>query len=213
MGVSRILLVDESAVARLGLKQLLGSEPDLEICGEADNATEALNAIEASKPDLVLLDLKLHGSSGLDVLKQMRGRAPVKILVCSEYDAASYAERAVRAGASGYVSKHGAVATVLDAVRTVLSGRIHVSADIADQMLHRISKTNGNTADDPIRTLSDREIQVFSMIGEGCAVKEIATRLNLSPRTVETHRDNIKSKLGLESSSEVVRRAAQWVME
>lgn len=209
----RVLIVEDSPVIRLGLVELLANESDIEVCGEASDVQHAIREIEDTKPDLVLLDLKLHESSGLDLLKQIRGRSKAKVLVCSVYDASSFAERVVRAGASGFVSKNASADTVLKAVREVLSGRMYVSTEIAAQMLHRLSRTPNSSGEDPVESLSDRELQVFTMIGEGLSIKDIAERLHLSPRTVETYRDNIKNKLSLDSSSDVVRRAAQWVME
>lgn len=213
MDVKRILIVEDSPVVRIGLSELLAHEPDFKICGEASDVQEAVRMIDETRPDLVLLDLKLHESSGLDLLKQIRGRSKAKVLVCSVYDASSFAERVIRAGASGFVSKNASAETVLQAAREVLAGRTYVSSEMAAQLLSRMTRTSDREVDDPIQTLSDREVQVFIMIGEGSSIKDIAERLHLSPRTVETHRDNIKIKLNLDSSTDVVRRAAQWVME
>ena len=213
MNTKRVLIVDDSPVVRRGLAELLTDESDLEVCGEASNVAEAIRAIENLAPDLVLLDLKLHESNGLDLLNQVRGRFNAKVLVCSVSDGVTFAERVVRAGASGFVNKNAPAEAVVDAARKVLAGHIYVDPDIADQLLHRLRRTRDGGVEDPVQALSDREIQVFTMIGEGFSVKEIAERLHLSPRTVETYRDNIKNKLDLSSSNEVVRRAAQWVME
>lgn len=212
---ARILLVDDSAVVRRGLRQLLSEEADLEVVAEAEDVAGGLNCIRTMKLDLVLLDLKLRDSNGLDLLRQISGAygGTPRVLVCSVYEDTLYAERVIRAGAAGYVNKCAPTKCIIEAVRKVLSGKVYVSPEAAEQVLHRLRKLPAAVAEDPIQSLSDREIQVFSMIGEGLNLRDIAAQLHLSKRTVETYRDNIKNKLDLDSSGGVVRRAAQWAMQ
>jgi len=211
----RILIVDISAIVRRGLTQLLSEEPDFDVCAEAEDVAGALNCIRTLELDLVLLDLKLRNSNGLDLLRHINGagREGLRALVCSEYEDTVYAERVIRAGGAGYVNKCAPPTSIIEAIRKVLSGKLYVSPEAAEQVLHRLRKLSAAVAQDPIQALSDREIQVFSMIGDGLNLHDIAARLHLSKRTVETYRDNIKNKLDLESSSGVVRRAAQWAVQ
>jgi len=210
--VSRVLIVDDHAVVRQGLKQLLGSEQDLEVCGEAETAFEALSRIEALKPDVVVLDLSLRESDGLDLLKDIRVRFPaVKTLVLSMHDEGFYGERVLRAGGRGYVMKEEAAEKVLEAIRCVLRGEIYLSPHLTSRMLSSLTGGKSMTDVSAVHTLSDRELQVFRLIGQGLGTRQIAEKLHLSIKTIESHRENVKRKLGLADATELVRHAVRWV--
>jgi len=211
---ARVLLVDDHALVRRGLADLVGDEPDLEVCGEAADAAEALARVAELCPDVVVVDLSLKTGHGLDLIKRLRARDDgPKVLVLSMHDEALFAERALRAGALGYVNKQEAPAKVVEALRQVLAGKVYLSGTMTERLLKRAAggaETGGRL---PSETLSDRELTVFDMIGQGLATREIAERLHLSIKTVETYREHIKAKLGLKNSAELGRHAAQWVLE
>jgi DNA-binding NarL/FixJ family response regulator len=208
----RVLLVDDHPMMRRGLASLIENEPDLVVCGEADNCQAALKAIQESRPDLVIIDLSLKDSDGLDLVKDMKLRHPkTPALVLSMHDESLYAERAFRAGARGYVAKHEMDETMLAAIRRVLAGERHMSermrARFADRFLGRGSLEQCS----PLAVLSDRELQVFKLIGGGQTTREIAAALHLSIKTIESYREHLKAKLNLESGVALARRAAHWV--
>jgi DNA-binding NarL/FixJ family response regulator len=209
---ARILIVDDHALVRRGLAGLIEDEGDLIVCGEAGSAAEALTAL-ATRPDLIIVDLSLQTGHGLDLIRQLKARdEELRILVLSMHDESLFAERVLRAGALGYVSKQEAPGQVISAIRQVLDDKVYLSQAMTERLLRRAS---GREADAvlPGDTLSDRELTVFQMIGEGLPTREIATRLHLSVKTIETYRENIKAKLGLKNSAELSRHAAQWVLE
>lgn len=209
----KILVVDDHPIVRHGLRELVADEPDLEVCGEAEDVSQALQQVEASRPDVVIVDLTLKGGHGLELIQKIKARnAHVKMLVSSMHDESLFAERALRAGAAGYISKQESPEKIIDAMRRVLEGEIYLSSRMATRLLHRISI--GDPLDqDPIESLSDRELEVFEMIGQGISTKQIARKLDLSHKTIETHREKIKSKLNLKNSTELTRHATQWVLE
>ena len=210
---ARILLVDDHRVVLEGYQFMLNAQPDLQVCGTASSAAEALTAVEQLQPDMVVTDLTLTGRGGLDLIKDIQALFPgMKILVCSMHDELLYAERAMAAGAAGYVMKDADGPTFVGAIRTVLSGQRFMSARLADRVLGSFgaARPRGSTAS-PIEKLSDREFEVFRLFGEGRTAKEIAARLNLSPKTVSVHRDHIKEKMGFETSAEMIRQAVRWV--
>lgn len=210
---ARLLLVDDHRVVLEGYQFMLNAQPDMEVCGTASNAADALTAVEKLKPDLVVTDLTLTGRGGLDLIKDIHALFPeMKILVCSMHDELLYAERAMTAGASGYVMKDADGPTFVGAIRTVLSGQRFMSARLAAQVLGSFAagRPRGSTAS-PIEKLSDREFEIFQLFGEGKTAKEIAAKLNLSPKTVSVHRDHIKEKMGFETSAEMIRQAVRWV--
>lgn len=209
----RLMLVDDHPIVRRGLRQLAEDEDDLTICGEIGDAHEAVRRIGDARPDLVILDLSLRNGHGLDLIEKIRGLdKEVKILVLSMHDDLLYAERALRCGASGYVNKQEPPERLVEAVREVLRGQICVSDEVADVLLRRLSA--GQTLqEDPIASLTNRELEVFELIGQGMSVKQIAARLDISVKTVEAHRDRIKAKLNVGNSLEVSRRAMQWTLE
>jgi len=207
-----ILIVDDHPMLRRGLAALIDNEPDLAVCGEAASCPEALAAIPESRPDLVTVDLTLERSDGLDLLKEMKRRHPeIPTLVVSMHDEQVYAERSLRAGARGYVTKQQLDETVLLAIRRLLDGETYLSDKLEARLAAKF--VNGRTleTDSPLEALSDRELQVFQLIGQGRTTRQIADTLNLSIKTIESHREHIKSKLTLDSSAELAQRATQWV--
>lgn len=209
---ARLLIVDDHPVTRGGLRMLFSGEPDMEVCGEAGTAREALDLLATLKPDLLTLDLSLPDIGGMDLIKDVRARHPnVLILVFSMLDEAVHAERALHAGARGYVVKGRPQSELLRAVRRVLDGHIHLSEELADAVLRRAVHAPQPEAPSPVQRLSDREIQIFLLIGQGMGPAEIAAKLFLSPRTVETHRAHIRRKLNVEDAARLRQYAIEWV--
>ena len=207
----RILIVDDHPMMRQGLAQLINSEPDLSVQGEADTAGQALNEVSAGKPDLVLLDISLPDKNGLELIKDIHTLHPdVLILVVSMHDEALYAERVLRAGACGYIMKQEGGKKLMGAIRQVLSGQIYVSEKMSARILEIFSGRRTAASGSPVERLSDREFEVFQFIGEGRGTREIAERLHLSVKTVEVHRANIKEKLNLKTATDLVRFAVRW---
>ena len=206
-----ILVVDDHPIMRAGLTQLIAQQPDLAVCGEAEDARGALAAIEAHPPDLAIVDISLKESSGLDLIKDIRARWPkLPVLVLSMHDEAIYAERVLRAGARGYVTKSEVSSKVVEGIRKVLAGEVYVSEKIASKMIS--SLVGGGELDMfPIDRLTDRELQVLGLIGQGLQTRDIAERLHLSTKTVDAHREHIKRKLNLDSAAKLVRYAVHWV--
>lgn len=210
MSKKRILVVDDHPIVRQGMALLINREADLEVCGEAEEMTAALAAIEKLRPDLAIVDLSLHGPDGIDLVKAIRARsAALPVLVLSMHDELTYAERALRAGANGYIMKQEATTSVLTAIRRILSGAVYLSERAASRVVHQF--VHGSPRDrSPIAGLSDREIEVFRLIGQGHATRQIAEELHLSVKTVESYQAHIKEKLSLRSARELVQRAIQW---
>jgi DNA-binding NarL/FixJ family response regulator len=209
-GKRRILVVDDHPIVREGMSLLISREPDLAICGTAEEAAEALRLIELRKPNLVILDISLGGPDGLEALKMIRARsAALPVLMLSMHDEETYAERALRAGANGYITKQRATDKVLTAIRRILAGDIYVSERVADRVLQRLAA--GDEPDEsPISKLSDRELEVFRFIAEGWGARQIAEDLHLSVKTVETYEAHLKEKLSLGSVRELMRFAVEW---
>jgi DNA-binding NarL/FixJ family response regulator len=210
----RILIVDDHPLRRQGLIGLISTQPEFEVCGEASGIAEARQLAAASHPDVAIIDLTLKDGSGIELIKEFRERYhDMRLLVVSMHDESLFAERALRAGASGYVSKHEAIRTIVQAVRTVLAGKLYLSQTMTDRMLHMAVGTRANGSVSPVERLTDREIEIFEMIGQGLTSRQIARHLELSPKTVETHREHIKEKLELKNGIELTRHAVQWVLE
>lgn len=208
---SRVLIVDDHPLFRHGLSDLINAEEDLETCGEAGSAPLALEAIRRLQPELVIVDISLKGSNGIELVKSIKAEHPkLPTLVVSMHDESLYATRALRAGARGYVMKQEALDLVMAAVRQVLSGEIYVSPTMSGRMIHEFVEGGGGGGS-LIDRLSDREMEVLQFIGEGRSVREIAQQLNLSTKTVESHRARIKEKCSFKSAREVAHFAAQWV--
>lgn len=210
---ARILLVDDHRVMLEGYRFMLDAQPDLAVCAAVAGAAEALAAVEKLMPDLVITDLTMNGRGGLDLIKDLRVLHPeLKILVCSMHDEMLYARRVMQAGALGYVMKDADAAAFLGAIRSVLAGRRHMSPQLEAVVLEAYSSTRPRgSATSPIEKLSDREFEVFRLFGGGMMAKDIAARLNLSPKTVAVHRDHIKEKLGYATSAEMIRQAVRFV--
>ena len=210
---TKVLIVDDHPVVRLGLAEVINREADLTVCGEAADVTEAMRKMEASHPDVVIIDISLEGESGIELIEHIRARWPsVKMLVSSAHDERVFAGRVLRAGAMGYLSKREALTKIVEALRQVLRGEVYLSPQMATVLLQRVA--TGKSLDlDPIEALSNRELQVFEMIGQGLTTLEIARKLQVSPKTVESHREGVKMKLNLRNSAQLTRRAFQWVQE
>src|SRR5277367_6040359 len=212
-GVSRIFIVDDHPVVRQGLALLINRESDLTVCGDAEEANSAVQKIESLKPDLVVVDISLTGPDGLDLLKSIRARyADLPVLMLSMLDELLYAERALHAGASGYIMKQEATEQVLVAIRRILGGEIYVSDRMANKMLHRFVGGSQDSPRSPVAELTDRELEVFRLIGEGHGTRQIAEELHISVKTVESYQAHIKEKLSLKNSRELVQRAVQWTI-
>ncbi|MBV9008024.1 MAG: response regulator transcription factor [Verrucomicrobia bacterium] len=207
----KVLLVDDHAVVRGGLAQLIKSEPDLTICGEAASAEEAVEVLVKAKPDLAIVDITLGGVNGIELTKNLKAIQPrLHVLVLSMHDETHYAERALRAGARGYVMKREAGDQIVKAIRTVAAGEVYVSERVHKTILHQY--LHGGTAKEnsPIGRLSDRELEVLNLLGQGLSSKDIAERLHLSPKTVDSHRTHLKEKLKLAGAPELIRFAFEW---
>jgi DNA-binding NarL/FixJ family response regulator len=207
-----ILIVDDHPVLRRGLTALIDFEPDLIVCGEAATYPAALEAIQAHQPDLVIVDLELGKRDGLNLVKDIKIRHPlIPSLVLTMHDEVVYAERSLRAGAAGYVTKQQLDETLLIAIRCVLAGEIYMSDQLQGQLAKKYLGLPTLASGSSLNSLSDRELQVFRLIGEGRATRQIAEDLSLSIKTIESHREHIKSKLNLDSAAQLAHRATQWV--
>jgi len=212
--IVKILIVDDHPIVREGLAARISRQPDLKVCGEAEDVLGALELVKTAHPDLVIVDLSLKTGQGLDLIKKIKARHPdTKMLVSSMYDETLYAERSLRAGALGYINKQEVSEKIIDAIRQVLGGKIYLSPPMTERLLQRAVGSPEELPRSAVETLTDRELEVFKMIGKGMTTRHIANDLHLSVKTVETHRENIKSKLSLPNSAELSREAVQWVME
>ncbi len=207
-----VLIVDDHPIVRQGLAQLINQEKDLEVCGQAEDAHEALQAIRQLQPDMVIVDIALKDTSGMELIKDLKVQYPdLPVLTLSMHDEAVYGERALRAGARGYIMKLEATEKVVTAIRQVLAGEVYVSSGMAAKMVSKFVGGGTRTAGSPADVLSDRELEVFRMIGEGYGTREMAEKLHLSIKTVETYRAHIKDKLNLLDANELLRFAIHWV--
>jgi DNA-binding NarL/FixJ family response regulator len=206
----QIFIVDDHPITRYGLIQLINREPDLHVCGERGDAQTALAAIKPEQPDLVLADITMPGKSGLEFLKDLHAIAPsLPVLVMSMHDEGLFAERILRAGGRGYIMKSEGGEKLLEAVRQVLNGKVYVSRRISELILESLTRSP-RTEDSRPRALSDREFEVFQLLGQGLSTYEIGERLHLSPKTVGTHRLHIKEKLKLRTRAELIKQAVRW---
>ena len=207
----RILVVDDHPLLRQGIGQLINDQPDDAACGEAEDRTGAMTAAEAGKPDLAVVDITLKDQSGFELIKDFKARFPgMAVLVLSMHEESLYAERALRAGARGYIMKREASDKVLEGIRAILAGRVFVSDRIAAGILDKVSGHPPSSPRSPMSVLSDREVEVLLLIGKGHGSPQIGRELHISVKTVEAHRANIKLKLGLQSSSELLQFAIGW---
>ena len=207
----QILVIDDHPFMRAGLTQMIDRQPDMQICGEAGNPAEAMKVLERCRPDLVLSDITMPGRSGLEFIKDLTTTVEgVPILVVSMHDETIYAERALRAGARGYIMKEAGGENLLAAIRQILRGEIYVSPRMSAQLLEKVSARRPRNSRSPIEKLSDREFEVFQLIGQGKSTRDIAAQLHLSSKTVDVHRSHIKEKLDLKDATDLVRHAVRW---
>ena len=209
-----VFVVDDHPVVRDGYARMITNQADLEMAGESGDGVQALEMIAAAQPDLVLVDLSLKSGNGIDLCKQIHDAFPqIKLLVVSMHDEMLYAERVLRAGAAGYINKTEATRKLIEAIREVLGGKYYLSEKMRERMLTRAVGVDGLGDESPIERLSERELEVFELIGAGMTTREIATKLELSPKTIESYRENLKAKLNLANSTELTRHAVHWVLE
>ncbi|MBU1170134.1 MAG: response regulator transcription factor [Proteobacteria bacterium] len=207
---SRIFIVDDHPVFRKGLAQLINEESDLMVCGEAEDVTEARRALEKNKPDMVIVDITLKDKSGLDLIRFLRdNHGDIPVLVVSMHEESLYGVRAMKAGARGYIMKAEMTENVIQAIRQVLSGKIYASHDMISSLMGMLGR-KAVTSSDPVQSLSDRELEVFQLIGKGYGRKEIAEILGVSVKTVGSYREYIKRKLNVKNSPELVKHAIRW---
>ena len=210
---AKILIVDDHPMVREGMAMRISGQRDLKVCGEAATEDEALALVKETSPDLIIVDISLKSGNGIALVKQVNARYPtVKMLVVSGFQESLYAERALRAGAMGYLNKQESSDRLIDAIRTVLNGERYVSPEITRRLVAQALGTQDPTKT-PIEQLSDRELEIFRMIGQGRTSGAIANKLHLSTHTIDTHRENIKRKLGAHNAGELNRQAVQWVLE
>ena len=211
-GQHRILIVDDHPIFRHGLIQLIDQEDDLEVCGEAEDYHSAWKAISDLKPDMIIVDITLKDMSGIDLIKEVRKHHKgIPMLVISMHDESLYAERAFRAGAKGYIMKQEASDSVVQAIRQVLRGGFYASSRVTEHILSQFIEGPKEPTESPLQALTDREIEVFTLIGEGLSISEIGHRLHLSVKTIGTYRERIKEKLKLKNATELLRYALNWV--
>jgi DNA-binding NarL/FixJ family response regulator len=207
----RVMLVDDHPIVRQGLRRLIEAEPDLEVCGEAETAREAKSMIRDIDPDVVIVDVSLAQGDGLELVKDARAHYPnLPLLVLSMHDEVIYAERMLSAGANGYIMKQAASDQFLVALRRVLEGGIYVSETVGNSMIEKFAAGGAYTPTNPVDGLSNRELQVLHMIGKGLSTRQTAEALNLSVKTVESHRQRIKRKLSLQTSAQLMQYAVNW---
>jgi len=210
-GPSRVLIVDDHPIVREGLRTLIEREPDLCVCAEAGDAAEAMKALESTEPDVVVLDISLKESSGIELLRDLRlVRPDVAVLALSIHDESVYAERLLRAGAQGYVMKQEGTLKVVEGIRAVLGGEVYLSAKMSRRLLKKMVAGRDGGVETPIERLTNRELEVLRLIGRGYGTRQIGEVLHLSPKTIETYREHIKTKLKLDSARELLQYAVKW---
>ena len=211
LGKTKIYIIDDHPIMVQGLKELIDNQRDLRVIGSADDWHVALEQVKKIAPDLIILDVTLKDANGIEVLKNLKIHVPhIKILMLSMHDEALYAMRSLKAGAQGYIMKQEAVDKVLGAIRQVLAGEVYLSESMSKRTMFQLLGRGGSRTGSPLEDLSDRELEVFTLIGQGCTTRQIAEKLHLSIKTVETHRAHIKEKLNLKNSTELVQHAIHW---
>jgi DNA-binding NarL/FixJ family response regulator len=209
-----LFIVDDHPMTRFGLRELIDSEEALQVMGESDNAEDTLEKVQKQKPDMLLVDLTLKGRSGLELIKDLRRVMPdIDVLVFSMHEEAFYAERVLRAGARGYVMKSEGSGRLLEAIQTILEGRVFVSDTVANSFLDKMTGRQNETTSSPVDRLTDRELEVLALVGKAYESRDIAAELNMSVKTVEAHRTSIRQKLDVKSRAELVRFAVLWMAE
>ena len=213
-GKKQILIVDDHPILRRGLAHVINDQPDMVVCGEAGTPAEALTALKTLKPDLVIVDLSLGDQDGLSLIKDLKIRLrEVPTLVLSMHEESLYAERALLAGAKGYIMKNSAGQKLIEALRKGLSGGIYLSEEVSAKLLRRMTEGFRDAGKSPVERLTDRELEVYQLIGRGRGTQEIATAMHVSPKTIETYRERIKDKLDLKDFQDLVRSATLWVQD
>lgn len=208
---SRVIIVDDHPIFRMGMAELLNQEDDFDVCGVAEDITSARSVIQEHAPELAIIDITLAGDNGLDLVKELSAqKEALQILVLSMHDEQVWAERAIRAGARGYIMKKEASENVILALRNIRAGKIHVSANIMDRLLDRLQLKPETSAAPSVDLLTDRELEVFRLIGAGLSTREIAERMKLGIKTIGTYRDRVKQKLAIKTAAELIRRAVLW---
>jgi DNA-binding NarL/FixJ family response regulator len=209
-GKAKVFLVDDHPIVRQGLGLLINREPDLVVCGEAEDAPSALRRMASAQPDLMVIDISLEGPDGLELLKTIRLKEPIlPVLILSMHEESSYAERSLRAGANGYIMKQEATERVLVAIRRILEGKVYLSERLTNKMLEQFVHGVGSSKNNPLMTLSDRELEVYRLIGAGHSTRQIADELHVSVKTVESYQAHIKEKLSLRNARELVQHAIE----
>ena len=210
--MTNILIVDDHPIFRMGMRELLNQEEDFSVCAVAENISEARKALREHQPDLAIIDISLSEENGLDLVKEIAaGPCRLPVLVLSLHDESVWAERAIRAGARGYVMKKEASESVISAIRNILDGKIHVSSDMMAHLLDKFQVNPEGRGAPTVDVLTDRELEVFRLLGSGLATREIASRMNLGIKTIGTYRDRIKQKLCIKNAAELTRRAVLWI--
>ena len=211
-GPLRIVIVDDHPIVRKGLSELINHEPDMTVCGESDTAAGGIERIRADRPDVAIVDLSLGMESGLQLVKTLDASLPdVRVLILSMHDETLHAERALAAGARGYIMKHEAMHNLIAAIRCVASGKTYVSPQMSERIVARVTGRRATQEEQaPLERLTDREREVFALIGRGLATRDIARQLDLSTKTIETYQSRIKEKLGLANAHELMRAAVSW---
>jgi DNA-binding NarL/FixJ family response regulator len=208
----KIFIVDDHPIVRKGLSQMINQEADLVVCGEADSAQHALESLKKSQPDLMIVDISLQGIDGIELIKLIKARyGNLPVLVVSMHDESLFAERALRVGAKGYIMKQEAIEKMMEAIRRVLRGELYISEGVSANIVKRFIDGKAETTQSAIEILSDRELEVFQLIGQGVGTREIADNLHVSIKTVESYRANIKEKLKLKNATELMKHAVHWV--
>ena len=211
-GKIKVLLVDDHPILRAGLSKLINQESDMQVCGEAEDGPKGFDLVAKLNPDVAVIDVSLKGGNGIELIKNLKASHPnLPMLVLSMHDETLYAERALRAGSRGYIMKEEAIEQVLVGIRKVIAGEIFLSDRMKNRMLQQMAGNKGKVASSPIELLTDRELEVFRLIGEGHSTRQIAGELHLSVRTVEAYREYIKEKLNLKNAIELAQHAFQWV--
>ena len=212
--IKKILIVDDHPLLRQGIKQVIELEEDFRVCGEASTAHEAIDLINRSEPEVVIVDITLAGNvNGIELIKSLNERFPdIRTLVLTMHDESIYAERAIRAGARGYIMKEVASKNIINAIRTILNDELYLSENISKKIIDKLVRGSADTIGISVENLSNREFEIFQLIGNGFSTKEMAKKLNLSIYTIESHKKNIKEKLKLKNSSDLAKYAIQWVI-
>ena len=214
IGKTKVLVVDDHPLVRERITELINQESDLVVCGDAEDVPQALKAVAATKPDVAIVDITLKDSYGIELIKQLKELYPdLPTLVLSMHDESMYGERALRAGAKGYLTKQEATKKVVDAIRRILGGEIYVSDKLASSLVRKVAGGKSEAGGTPLDVLTDRELEVFQLLGQGLTAREVADRLSLSAKTVEAHREHIKQKLNYKTSGELLHFAIQYMLQ